>query len=185
MGLRRSTRLNVIIAAPSLRGSTMATTTVTTTHGEVHGTATTAQAVPSKLARAQTQVVPSKAHGTKATTQASHSHASRTEPPVPVSKLAPTTQPAPVASQAAQVGPRLSQPFGLIIESGAFSQHFSADLTFPNSNLTPRFYHHSTTQGGLFHPSSSNPNGEQHLSQQVIELTSALVQQTTLVNQLL
>ncbi|KAM1213630.1 hypothetical protein ACFX2G_005104 [Malus domestica] len=62
MGPRRSTRLNVIIgAAPSLRGSTMATTavaiTVTTTRGEVHGTSTTARAVPSK------------AHDTKATTQ--------------------------------------------------------------------------------------------------------------------
>ncbi|KAM1458981.1 hypothetical protein ACFX2I_035968 [Malus domestica] len=53
MGPRRSTRLNVIIgAAPSLRGSTMATTavatTVTTTRGKVHGTATTPRAVPSK-----------------------------------------------------------------------------------------------------------------------------------------
>ncbi|KAM1212213.1 hypothetical protein ACFX2G_003864 [Malus domestica] len=84
MGPRRSTRLNVIIgAAQLLRGSTMATTavatTVTITRGEVHGTATTARAVPSKLARAQTQAVPSKAHGTKATTQASYSHTSRTE----------------------------------------------------------------------------------------------------------
>ncbi|KAM1515853.1 hypothetical protein ACFX10_014914 [Malus domestica] len=102
MGPRRSTRLNVIIgAAPSLRGSTMATTTVTTPRGEIHGTATTSQAVPSKLARAQAQAVPSKAHGIKATTQASHSHASRTEQSAPVAKpafttkTAPTTQPAP------------------------------------------------------------------------------------------
>ncbi|KAM1954266.1 hypothetical protein ACFX1T_023633 [Malus domestica] len=63
MGPRRSTRLNVIIgAAPSLLGSTMATTAVATIvtiiHNEVHGTATTARAMPSK------------AHGTKATTQA-------------------------------------------------------------------------------------------------------------------
>ncbi|KAM2725667.1 hypothetical protein EV1_028343 [Malus domestica] len=84
IGPRRSTRLNVIIGeAPLLWGSTMATTavatTVTTTHNEVHGTATTSRALSSKLARAQTQAVSSKAHGTKATTQASHSHALRTE----------------------------------------------------------------------------------------------------------
>ena len=87
--------------------------------------------------------------------------------------------------QAAQVGPRLSQPSGPTIEPGAFSPHFFADLTFPNSSLAPGVNHHSTAQGGTFLPSSSNPNGEQHLSRQVIELTSALAQQTTLVNQLL
>ncbi|KAM1420516.1 hypothetical protein ACFX2I_002878 [Malus domestica] len=70
MGPRRSTRLNVILgAAPLLRGSTMATTTVattvTTTCGEVHDTATTARAVSSK------------AHGTKATTQAMSVQAQR------------------------------------------------------------------------------------------------------------
>ncbi|KAM2321641.1 hypothetical protein ACFXTH_018401 [Malus domestica] len=62
MGPRRSMRLNVIIkVAPSLPGSTMATTavatTVTITCSEVHGTATMAQAVPSK------------AHDTKAMAQ--------------------------------------------------------------------------------------------------------------------
>ncbi|KAM1521712.1 hypothetical protein ACFX10_011916 [Malus domestica] len=96
-----------------------------------------------------------------------------------------TAQPAPVAFQAAQVGPRLSQPSGPTIEPGAFSPHFFMDLTFPNSNLAPGVYHISTAQGGAFLPSSSNPNGEQHLSRQVIELTSALAQQKTLVNQLL
>ncbi|KAM1349984.1 hypothetical protein EV2_004169 [Malus domestica] len=96
-----------------------------------------------------------------------------------------TAQPALVAFQAAQVGPRLSQPSGPTIEPGAFSPHFFTDLTFPNSNLAPGVYHPSTAQGGAFLPSSSNPNGEQHLSRQVIELTSALPQQTTLVNQLL
>ncbi|KAM1337423.1 hypothetical protein ACFX2H_041260 [Malus domestica] len=96
-----------------------------------------------------------------------------------------TAQPAPVAFQAAQVGPRLSQPSGPTIEPGAFSPYFFVDLTFPNSNLAPRVYHFSTAQGGTFLPSSSNPNGEQHLSRQVIELTSALAQQKTLVNQLL
>ncbi|KAM1716552.1 hypothetical protein ACFX11_024507 [Malus domestica] len=96
-----------------------------------------------------------------------------------------TTQPTPVAFQAAQVGPRLSQPSGPTIEPGAFSPHFFTDLTFPNSNLAPGVYHISTAQGGAFLPSSSNPNGEQHLSRQVIELTSALAQQKTLVNQLL
>ena len=100
-------------------------------------------------------------------------------------KPAPVIQPALMASQATQVSPRLSQPFGPIIEAGAFSPHFSADLTFPNSNLALGVNHHFIVQGGAFHPSSSNPNGEQNLSRQVIELTSALAQQTTLVNQLL
>ncbi|KAM2965157.1 hypothetical protein FF2_022863 [Malus domestica] len=110
-----------------------------------------AQAVPSKFARAQTQ--------------ASHSHAPPTEQPAPVIQPAHVAQPAPViqpahvaqpapliqpapmiqptpviqhalkVSQAAQVGPRQSQPSGPIIEVGAFSPHFSADLTFSNSNL--------------------------------------------------
>ncbi|KAM1659045.1 hypothetical protein ACFXTN_043142 [Malus domestica] len=108
-----------------------------------------------------------------------------------VTQPAPNEQPtlkaqtAPVAFQAAQVGPRLSQPSRPTIEPGAFSPYFFADLTFPNSNLAPGVYHSSTAQGGAFLPSSSNPNGEQHLSRQVIELTSALGQQTTLVNQLL
>ncbi|XP_070669108.1 uncharacterized protein [Malus domestica] len=90
-----------------------------------------------------------------------------------------------MVSQAAQVRPRQSQPSGPIIEAEAFSPHFSADLTFPNSNLAPGVNHPFIVQGGAFHPSSSNPNGEQNLSRQVIELTSALAQQTTLVNQLL
>ena len=68
---------------------------------------------------------------------------------------------------------------------GTFSPHFFADLTFPNSSLAPRVNHLSTIHGGTFLPSSSNPNGEQHLPRQVIELTSALAQQTTLVNRLL
>ena len=105
--------------------------------------------------------------------------------PAAAEQPAPTTHPAPVAFQAAQVGPRLSQPSGPTIEPGAFSPHFFADLTFPNSSFAPGVNHHSTIHGGTFLPSSSNPNGEQHLSRQVIELTSALAQQTTLVNQLL
>ncbi|KAM2117281.1 hypothetical protein ACFX1R_010847 [Malus domestica] len=105
--------------------------------------------------------------------------------PAPDEQPTPVVQPAPVAFQAAQIGPRLSQPSGPTIEPGVFSPHFFADLTFPNSNLAPGVYHISTAQGGAFLPSSSNPNGEQHLSRQVIELTSALAQQTTLVNQLL
>ncbi|KAM1771736.1 hypothetical protein ACFX11_046518 [Malus domestica] len=104
------------------------------------------------------------------------------EQPTPVAQPAPveqptlTAQPALVAFQAAQVGPRLSQPSGPSIEPGAFSPHFFADLTFPNSKLAPGVYHPSTAQGGAFIPSSSNPNGEQHLSRKVIELTSALAQ---------
>ncbi|KAM0968314.1 hypothetical protein ACFX2A_016981 [Malus domestica] len=111
--------------------------------------------------------------------------------PAPNEQPTPDEQPtlkahtAPVAFQAAQVGPKLSQPSGPTIEPGAFSPHFFTDLTFPNSNLAPGVYHPSTTQGGAFLPSSSNPNREQHLSRQVIELTSTLAQQTTLVNQLL
>ncbi|XP_070675734.1 uncharacterized protein [Malus domestica] len=184
MGSRRFVRQNAVVSrvAPSLQGSTMA------------------QAMPSKLARARAQ--------------ASHSHAPRIEQPAPATQPAPiiqlapaalptpATQPAPViqpahvaqlapaalpsmVSQTAQVGPRISQLFGATIEPGAFSPYFSADLTFPNSNLAPGVYHTSTAQGGTFLLSSSNPNGKQHLSRQVIELTSALAQQTTLVNQLL
>ncbi|KAM1667662.1 hypothetical protein ACFX1Q_046599 [Malus domestica] len=170
----------------------MGTTTVATsvaTRGEVHGAFTTARVVPSKFT------------WTKA--QASHSHTPRIEQPAPViqpalvAQPAPTIQPAPViqlapaaqpvfmVSQAAQVRPRQSQPSGPIIEAEAFSPHFSADLTFPNSNLALGVNHPFIVQGGAFHPSSSNPNGEQNLSRQVIELTSALAQQTTLVNQLL
>ncbi|KAM1305491.1 hypothetical protein ACFX2F_023024 [Malus domestica] len=113
------------------------------------------------------------------------------EQPTPVVQPASIEQPiltayhAPVAFQAAQVGPRLSQPSGPTIEPGAFSPYFFAGLTFPNSNLAPEVYHPFTAQEGAFLPSSSNPNGEQHLSRQVIELTSALAQQATLVNQLL
>ncbi|KAM1533575.1 hypothetical protein EV2_007739 [Malus domestica] len=105
--------------------------------------------------------------------------------PAPVKQPTLTAHPALVAFQAAQVGPRLSQPSGATIEPGAFSPYFFANLTFPNSNLAPGVYHPSTAQGGAVIPSSSNPNGEQHLSRQVMKLTSALAQQTTLVNQLL
>ncbi|KAM1001168.1 hypothetical protein ACFX2A_007838 [Malus domestica] len=73
---------------------------------------------------------------------------------------APVKQPASVVSYAAQVSPRPSRP---IIKSGAFSPHFSIDLTFSNSNLVPEAYHPSTTQEGTFHPSSSNLNGEKKL----------------------
>ncbi|KAM1597745.1 hypothetical protein TB1_032191 [Malus domestica] len=105
--------------------------------------------------------------------------------PAPDEQPTPVAQPAPVAFQAAQVNPRLSQPSEPTIELGAFSPYFFTDLTFPNSNLAPGVYHPSTAQGGAFLPSSSNLNGEQHLSRQVIELMSALAQHTTLVNQLL
>ncbi|KAM1353165.1 hypothetical protein ACFX2H_032681 [Malus domestica] len=105
--------------------------------------------------------------------------------PAPDEQPTPVAQPAPVAFQAAQVNPRLSQPSEPTIELGAFSPYFFTDLTFPNSNLAPGVYHPSTAQGGAFLPSSSNLNGEQHLSRQVIELMSALTQHTTLVNQLL
>ncbi|KAM1513669.1 hypothetical protein FF2_024923 [Malus domestica] len=179
---------------------TMGTTAVATsvaTRGEVYGAFTTARAVPSKAHNTKTmiQAVPSKFTWTQA--QASHSHAPRIEQPASVIQPAPTIQSAPViqpapaaqpalmVSQAAQVGPRQSQPSGPIIEAETFSPHFPPDLTFPNSNLAFGVNHPFIVQGGAFHPSSSNPNGEQNLSRQVIELTSALAQQTTLVNQLL
>ncbi|KAM1790823.1 hypothetical protein ACFX12_034851 [Malus domestica] len=84
-----------------------------------------------------------------------------------------------MALQAVPIGPRLVQPsrlqiYGTTIEPGAFSPHISMDLTFPNSNLVPGVYHTSTVQGDTFFPSFSNPNGEQHLSRQVVELTNAL-----------
>ncbi|KAM2526600.1 hypothetical protein TB1_023963 [Malus domestica] len=84
--------------------------------------------------------------------------------PALVGQLVPAAQLALMASQAAQVGPRLSQPFGPTIEPGAFSPYFSTDLTFFNSNLVPGVYHLSTAQGGTFLPSFSNPNDKQHLS---------------------
>ncbi|KAM1405681.1 hypothetical protein ACFXTH_000458 [Malus domestica] len=79
MGPWRSTRLSVTISgvAPPLRGSAIATTC-----GEVHGTTTTTQVVPSKLARAQAQAVPSKAHDTKATTQAMSLQGQRVAKPI-------------------------------------------------------------------------------------------------------
>ncbi|KAM1807237.1 hypothetical protein ACFX11_030282 [Malus domestica] len=121
------------------------------------------QAMPSKFARAQAQ--------------ASYSHAPRTEQPASVAQpalviqRAPVIQPAHAAQptlMASQVGSRLSQLSRPIIKARAFSPHFSADLTFPNSNLALGVNHHSIVQGGAFHPSSSNPNGEQNLSRQVI-----------------
>ncbi|KAM2417368.1 hypothetical protein TB1_023632 [Malus domestica] len=111
-----------------------------------------------------------------------------TEQPTFVAQLPSTTQSAPVAFQVAKIDPRLVQLSWLQIsrlttEPGTFSPYFSADLAFPNSNLAPRVYHTSTAQEDAFIPSYSNPNGEQHLSRQVIELMSALAQQTTLANQ--
>ncbi|KAM1620897.1 hypothetical protein ACFXTN_017830 [Malus domestica] len=161
---------------------TTAVATSVTTRGEVHGTFTTARAVPSKVHGTKTmiQAVPSKFTWTQA--QASHSHAPRIEQhapviqptlvaqpaltiqPAPVIQPASAAQPAFMVSQAAQVGPRQSQPSGPIIEAGAFSPHFSPDLTFPNSNLALGVNHPFIVQGSAFHPSSSNPNGEQNLS---------------------
>ncbi|KAM1330024.1 hypothetical protein ACFX13_043501 [Malus domestica] len=135
---------------------TMGTTAVATsvaTRGKVHGAFTTARAMPAKAHNTKTmiQVMPSKFTWTQA--QASHSHAPRIQQSAPViqpalvAQPAPTIQSAPViqpahtaqpalmVSQAAQVGPRQSQPSGPIIEAETFSPHFFADLTFPNSNL--------------------------------------------------
>ncbi|KAM1493089.1 hypothetical protein FF1_024923 [Malus domestica] len=64
--------------------------------------------------------------------------------PASVEQLTLVTQLAPVAFQAVQVGPRLSQPSGPTIEQGAFSPYLFADLTFPNSNLAHGVYHPST-----------------------------------------
>ncbi|KAM1294856.1 hypothetical protein ACFX2H_014731 [Malus domestica] len=68
------------------------------------------------------------------------------EQPTLMAQLAPAAQSAPVAFQAAQVGPRLSQPSRPTIKPGAFSPYFFADLTFSNSNLEPGVYHPSTAQ---------------------------------------
>ncbi|KAM2432439.1 hypothetical protein ACFX1W_019642 [Malus domestica] len=155
-----------------------------------------AQPAPAKQPALVTQPAPDE-QLTPVVQPASVEQPTLTAQPAPAEQSALVTQPAldeqpiltahhaPVAFQAAQVDPRLSQPSGPTIEPGAFSPYFFTDLTFPNSNLAPGVYHISTAQGGAFLPSSSNPNGEQHLSRQVIELTSALAQQTTLVNQLL
>ena len=186
MGPRRSTRLDVVLGgtAPPPRGSTMAPTMVTT-RDKVHGTTTMAQIVSPR----QAQAIPHKVYAAKATAQASHSRASHTEQPAPVTKPAPaaqpapTAQPAPMVSQAAQDGSRPFQLSGPIVEPGVISQPFFTDLTFTNSNLVPGINHLSTAQGGIFLPSSSNLSGD--LSRQVLQLTNALAQQTTLVNRFL
>ena len=164
VGPRRSTRLNVTLGemAPLPRGSTMGTTAMTT-RGEVHGT--TPAAKPAHAAQPAPAAKP--AHATKP---------------------APAARPAPVVSQAARVGPRPSrpsQPSGPIVEPRAVPQPFFADLTLINPNLVPIINHPSTAQEGVFLSNSSNLSGEQNLSRQVMELTSALAQQTTLVNRLL
>ena len=71
------------------------------------------------------------------------------EQPTQVAQPAPAAHPALVAFQAAQIDLRLVQLswlqiYGPMIEPGAFSPHFSTDLTFPNSNLAPGVYHHFT-----------------------------------------
>ena len=157
VGPRRSTRLNVALGemAPLPRGSTMGTTAVTTR---------------------------SEVHGATAAVQASRSRSPRVEHPAPAAKPAPAARPAPVVSQAARVGPKPSRP---TVEPMAVPQPFFTDLTLTNPNLVPGINHPSTAQEGVFPSSSSNLSGEQNLSRQVMELTSALAQQTTLVNRLL
>lgn len=53
------------------------------------------------------------------------------------------------------------------------------------SKFTPAVHYTFTTHVDAHHLSSSTPNGEQYLSRYVVNLTSALVQHTILVNQLL
>ncbi|KAM1884971.1 hypothetical protein ACFX14_037705 [Malus domestica] len=161
---------------------TTAVATLVATHGEVHGAFTTTQAM-SFQAQRKLNALPSRA-------QASHPCASHSEQPTLVAQLTLAAQSAPVAFQVAQIHPRLVQLSRLqisklTIKPGTFSAYFSADLAFPNSNLAPGVYHISTAQEYAFIPRYSKPNREQHLSQEVIELTNALAQQTTLVNQLL
>ncbi|KAM1219614.1 hypothetical protein ACFX2G_047662 [Malus domestica] len=106
MGPRQSTRLNVIIgAAPSLRGSTMATTavatTVTTTRGEVYGTATTARAVPSKaqdtkvMAQAMSLQAQRELNALPSQAKALHPCASHSEQHVSIEQPTLVAQPAP------------------------------------------------------------------------------------------
>ncbi|KAM2359086.1 hypothetical protein TB2_007612 [Malus domestica] len=148
MGPRRSTRLNVTIsgAAPAPRVSTTGTTAVPSPRPK--------PCHPRRLMALRPRPKPH-----------SYMHHAPSNPlsyPLaPTKQPAPVKQPASVVSQAAQVSPRPSRP---IIKPGAFSPHFSTDLTFSNSNLVPEAYHSSITQGGTFHPSSSNLNGEKNLS---------------------
>ena len=101
-------------------------------------------------------------HGTTAAIQASHSRAPRVEQSAPAAKPAHAAQPAPKPAPAARP-PVVSQA----------------------ARVVPGINHLSTAQEGVFLSSSSNLSGEQYLSRQVMELTSALAQQTTLVNRLL
>ncbi|KAM0973797.1 hypothetical protein ACFX2C_017076 [Malus domestica] len=156
MGSRRSTRLNVTISgvAPPPQVSTMGTTAAVTT---------TTRAVPSRQAQVKSLHGQREPNTLPSPAQTSHPCASHAEQPTLVAQPAPVAQhtpdeqptlvaqPAPVAFQAAQIDPRLVQPFrlqisGPTIELGAFSPYFYADLTFPNSNLTPGVYHISIAQ---------------------------------------
>ena len=168
VGPRRSTRLNVALGemAPLPRGSTTGTT-----RGEVHSATAAVQASHSCAPRVEQHAPAAK-------------HAPATQP-TPAAKPAPAARLAPVVSQAARVGPKPSRPSGPTVELRAVPQPFFTDLTLTNPNLVPGINHPSTAQEGVFLSSSFNLSGEQYLSRQVMELTSALSQQTTLVNQLL
>ena len=98
-------------------------------------------------------------HDTTTAVQASHSR------PPHVEQLAPAAKPAHTAlpAHAAQPAPVVSQA----------------------ARVVPGTIHPSVAREGVFLSSSSNLSGEQNLSRQVMKLTNALAQQTTLVNQLL
>ncbi|KAM1355816.1 hypothetical protein ACFX2H_029823 [Malus domestica] len=53
------------------------------------------------------------------------------------------------------------------------------------SSFVPAVHYTSTTHGDTYYPDCSNLNGKPYLPQQVANLTNALTQQTTLVNQFL
>ncbi|XP_068317144.1 pollen-specific leucine-rich repeat extensin-like protein 2 [Pyrus communis] len=153
MGPRRSTRLNVILrgAAPPPQGSTMGTTVVAT-RGEVHGTTTTARAVPPN----QAQVVPSKAHGTKAMTQAmsfqakhepntlpnralaSYPRVPHAEQPTPVAQPTPTEQTALVAQPAPVVQPAPTEQPTPVAQPTLAAQSVPAPVAFQLAQISPR-----------------------------------------------
>ena len=178
VGPRRSTRLNVALGemAPLPRGSTMGTTAVTT-RGEVHGTTAAVQASHSRAPRVE-QPAPG-ACSCPCSPACSCSQA------CPCNQACPCIPACPVVSQTARVSPKPSRPSGPTVELRPVPQPFFADSTLINPNLVPGINHPSTAQEGVFLSSSSNLSGEQYLSRQVMELTSALAQQTTLVNRLL
>ncbi|KAM2298353.1 hypothetical protein ACFX1X_000328 [Malus domestica] len=125
MGPRQSMRLNATIsgATPPQRVSTMGTTMVATSvanRGEVHGTFTTARAVPSKangtkaMAQAMSLQAQRELNALPSRAQASHPCASHSEPPAPDEQLTPVAQPAPDEQPTPMAQPTLTAQSALV-----------------------------------------------------------------------